>query len=212
MNYFSPFNRYLFKLIAKQTFINSYRPSVISTAIVQINLVNYNAHSPIFIPDNPIFYISEGAEPNTIFGTVYAHDADNDQITYSITSSSQFLINSSTGVLRLAQRLDSLTLSEYFVDVTATDDRSSCQPADTSCKTHSNSTQIKIIVTEINRNAPKFLNEACGKNIPLNESSQITDVLLLTVLDDDRGENGYINILFPSEESRTTGKFFFFCA
>ncbi len=205
LDYFSPFNRYLFKLIAKQAFPDQQRQPVTSTAIVQINLKNDNVHSPIFIPNNQIFYISETAPPNTQFGTVYATDADNDTIKYSITASSQFSIDDSTGVLRLERSFDS-SLSEYIIDVTATDDGSSCSsPTDSSCIKRSNSIKIRIILTAVNKNSPQFLQGICGKNVSLNENNTTRDVVSLVVLDNDRGENGLINIAFPSEQLRTTG-------
>jgi hypothetical protein len=206
LNYFSPFNRYVFKLIAKQTFPGQQRPPVTSTAIVQIDLVNYNVHSPMFIPNNQIFYISEAAQSNTQFGTVYAIDADNDAIGYSITGTGQFSIDRLTGVLRLEQEFDSSVLPEYFVDVIATDDGSSCPPLDFSCTRLSSSTKIQINVTAVNRNSPRFLNQICGKNVSLNENKGPGDIIQLVVFDNDRDENGMIDISFPSEELRTTGK------
>lgn len=206
MDYFLPYNRYSFKLIATQTSSGQQRPPVISTAIIHVNLVNDNAHSPIFIPDNQIFYVSEAIEINEIFGTVYAADADNDNIKYSITASSLFSIDQLTGNLRLAQRFDSSVLSEYSLDVTATDDGSSCLAKDSSCITRSHSTRVQIIVTETNRNSPRFLNAECGKDVSFNENSPNENILSLIVFDNDRGENGRISLSFPSEELRTTGE------
>jgi len=206
LNYFSPFNRYLFKLIAKQSFSDERRPPVTSTAIVQINLKNDNAHAPIFIPDNQTFYISEGAQLHTQFGTVYATDPDNDRITYSITPNNHFSIDPSTGVLRLERTFDSSPSTNYSVNVIATDDGSSCSSTDSSCIKRSNSTNIQISVTEINRNSPQFLNQICGKTIPLIENNTAGEIVTLVVLDNDRGVNGDISISFPSEELRTTGK------
>ncbi|CAM4780128.1 unnamed protein product [Rotaria magnacalcarata] len=201
LNYFSPFNRYLFQIIARQTIPT--RPPVTSIAQVQINLENDNVHDPMFIPENQIFYISETAPVGIQFGTVYATDRDNDDITYTIDCV-QFCIESSTGVLRLEQPLDSSSQSEYSLSVTATDSGSSCllRP---SCYKRTKSIDIRIIVTVVNTKSPRFLNEICGKNVSFDENNkQGQDIASLIVSDSDRGENGLITILFPSEQLRTT--------
>ncbi|UJR08758.1 hypothetical protein I4U23_013015 [Adineta vaga] len=95
LNYFTPYNRYLFNLIATQTYSN--RPSVSSTALVQISLENYNVHPPYFTPSNQTFSVSETAAVGSLFGTVFATDPDGDGITYSMISS-QFSIDATTAV------------------------------------------------------------------------------------------------------------------
>jgi hypothetical protein len=203
-NYFSPYNRYLFNLIATQTYSN--QPQVSSTALVQINLENYNVNAPIFVPSNQTFYISETALVGSSFGTVYATDADNDGIIYSI-SSSQFSINPSTGVLQLQQTFQSSSASQYFVTVTASDDGTSCLPILPACPRFSTTTVITINVTAVNKRSPQFLNQICGSTVSFYENNAIgANITSLTVFDDDRGENGQITIAFPSEQARTTGK------
>jgi hypothetical protein len=204
LNYFSPYNRYLFNLIATQTYSN--QPQVSSTALVQINLENYNVNAPIFVPSNQTFYISETALVGSSFGTVYATDADNDGIIYSI-SSSQFSINPSTGVLQLQQTFQSSSASQYFVTVTASDDGTSCLPILPACPRFSTTTVITINVTAVNKRSPQFLNQICGSTVSFYENNAIgANITSLTVFDDDRGENGQITIAFPSEQARTTGK------
>jgi len=189
----------LFQLIAKQSFDD--RPSTISTAIVQINLENANIHRPIFTPDNQTFYISETAQPGTQFGTVYASDADNDIIIYSITST-QFSIGSLTGVLQLELPFGSSSPTEQYVNVTLSDNNPSCLSSDPSCT----ESTIRIIITAVNKNSPRFLNQICGQNITFYENNTMNqDIQSLVVFDDDRGENGQITISFPSEQLRTTG-------
>jgi hypothetical protein len=204
LNYFSPYNRYLFNLIATQTYYN--RPPVSSTALVQINLQNYNVHAPIFIPANQIFFISETATVGTLFGTVYATDADNDGIIYSI-SSIQFSIDPSTGVLQLQQSFQSSSASQYLVTVTASDDGTSCLPAQALCPRFSTSTTITINVTVVNKQSPQFLNQICGSTVSFYENNAIgANITSITVYDSDRGQNGKITISFPSEQSSTIGE------
>ena len=202
LNYFSPYNRYLFNLIATQTYSN--RPIVSSRALVQLNLENYNVHAPIFTPSNQTFSISETATVGSQFGTVYATDADGDSITYSMTSS-QFSIDASTGVLTLQQTFQSSPASQYFVEVAASDDGSSCLPARAACPRFTTRVTITINVTAVNKRSPQFLNNICGSTASFSENSAAgTNIATITVSDDDRGENGQITISFPSEQSRTT--------
>ncbi len=204
MNYFSPYNRYLFNLIATQTYAN--QPTVSSTALVEINLGNYNVHAPIFIPANQTFFISETALVGSLFGTVYATDADNDGIIYSI-SSTQFSIDPSTGVLQLLTSFQSSSASQYFVTVTGSDDGTSCLPAQALCPRFSTSTTITINVTAVNKQSPQFLNQICGSTVSFYENNPIGfNITTIVVYDGDRGANGQITISFPSEQSRTTGK------
>ena len=202
LNYFSPYNRYLFNLIATQTFAN--RPPTSSSAIVQINLQNDNVNAPVFVPPTQTFSVSETATVPTTFGTVYATDADNDGIVYSIDSP-QFSIDSSTGVLRLQQAFTS-TISQYVVNVTASDDGTSCLPNRQACPRFSTRSTITINVTAVNKQSPQFSNGVCGSNISFSEGNSIGfNVTTLLVTDNDRGENGQITISFPSEQSQTTG-------
>ena len=204
LNYFLPYNRYLFNLIATQSFSN--RPAASSTAIVQINLENNNVHAPIFVPANQTFSISETAGVGSRFGTVYATDADNDSIIYSI-SSSQFSIDPSTGVLQLQQTFLSSAAAQYFVTINASDDGSSCLPARAACPRYFTLATITINVTAVNKQSPQFLNQICGSTVSFSENNAIgANIATITVSDNDRGENGQVTISFPSEQSRTTGE------
>lgn len=205
LNYFSPFNRYLFNLIATQSFSN--RPPASSRAIVQINLENANVNRPVFVPAVQTFSVSETAPVGSIIGTVYATDADNDGIMYSIEGT-QFSINSSTGVLKLERSLLSSSTPQISVTVTAMDDGTSCLPSRPACPGPETRATISIVVTAVNKRSPQFLYQLCGSNVSFTEGNTAgSNVTTLSVYDDDRGENGQITISFPSEQSRTTGNF-----
>lgn len=143
----------------------------------------------------------------TIFGTVYAADADNDGIIYTI-SSSQFAIDRITGVLSLQQTFQSSSAAQYNVTVTAADDGTSCLPTRPACPRFQTSTTITINVTAVNKRSPQFSSGLCGSVAAFDEGNAVgATIATITVFDDDRGENGQITISFPSEQSRTTGKF-----
>lgn len=173
---------------------------------MEINLENANIHSPIFIFDNQNFLISETVQPGTPFGTVYAYDLDNDEIEYEINET-QFSIEPTTGVLRLEKPFDSSSPSQYYVNITASDNRSST-PSCLLCPSKTNSTTITIIVTAVNKNSPRFLEPICGKNISFSENNELgANIVNFTVYDGDRAENGAITLSFPSEQLRTAGDY-----
>jgi hypothetical protein len=179
-----------------------------STALVQINLQNSNVQPPVFVPPNQTFSISETALAGSQFGTVYANDPDNDGIIFAIDSG-PFSIDSSTGVLKLQRVFQASSASQYFVTVTASDDGSSCLPAQALCPRFSTRAIITINVTAVNKQSPQFSHSICGSNISFHESNAVgANIATLVVNDDDRGENGQITISFPSEQSRTTGRLF----
>ena len=163
-------------------------------------------HAPVFVPANQVFSISETATVGTIFGTVYATDADNDGIIYSI-SSNQFAIDRLTGVLQLQQTFQTSSASQYNVTVTAEDDGTSCLPTRSACPRFRTSAIITINVTAVNKRSPSFSGGLCGSAVAFDEGNSIgATIATITVFDDDRGDNGQITISFPSEQSRTTGK------
>ncbi|CAF1053785.1 unnamed protein product [Adineta ricciae] len=202
LSYFVPYYRYLFYLIATQTY--STRPSVSSTALVVINLQNYNVNPPVFIPANQTFFISETATVGSLFGTVYATDPDGDGIVYS-TTSALFSIDATTGSLRLQQSLPSYAASQYFVTVTASDDGSSCLPALPVCPRFSTTTTITINITAVNKQSPIFLNNICGSTVSFYENNAIgANITMMSVYDGDRGANGQVTIVFPSTSTQAT--------
>lgn len=207
MNYFSPYHRYLFELIAIKNRSND-ETQLRSTAIVQINLINDNANKPECRSNNNIFYISEAALPGTSFGTVYALDPDGDSVTYT-SNSSQFSIDPVTGVLKLRREFPRYCNfpCTYFVNITVTDDGSSCALL-SSCAQKSCSMIVEIKVLSENRHSPEFLNPTCnGMPIRLYESTAAnTIVASLLVVDNDRDKNGLIDVIFPPENLRATGK------
>jgi hypothetical protein len=130
-------------------------------------------------------------------------DPDNDGIKYSVTDT-RFSIDQTTGVLRLKRVFLSIPSEEYVdINVTATDDGSSCL-SDSLCRENSNSINVRVIVTAVNRKSPTFLSDICGKEISLRENNNIKEpIISLTVWDEDRGENGIINISFPPKQLLT---------
>ena len=195
LEYFRPFHRYVFELIAKQHYDN--RLPAISTALVQINLKNANVNRPRFVEDTKEFYISETALPGTKFATVYAVDDDNDTIVYSISPNTLFSIDSNTGVLRLDRSIETSPKETYIsVNIAISD------------LLHETHDTFTISITTVNRHSPIFSGSICGGNISLREDVSLEgNVMKLRVIDMDRGKNGEVDIMFPPEQSRTSSKY-----
>ncbi len=88
LDYFLPYSRYLFNLTAIQYYLN--RSPIITNALVQINLQNFNSYPPIILP-NQIFQLMNYQNWYN-FGTIYSYDFDNDHMTYTIDNNIQFSI------------------------------------------------------------------------------------------------------------------------
>ena len=75
------------------------------TALFQVNVDNVNEHSPMFIGDSTASF-AENVTPGTVVFTVTAQDSDNvlnpNDVEYTINDTTNFEINSSTGVITVA--------------------------------------------------------------------------------------------------------------
>ena len=211
MPVFSPLNyslsnhRYVFYITATQSY--PYRPLTSSTAIAQINLVNCNVNTPLFIPLNQTFSISKTAPIGTQFGTILAVDLNNDAIIFTINPpSAQFSINQFTGVLKLDQALQTSTSVQFLLTIVATDDASSCSPDCLNCTQLQSTTTITILIQTANTQAPRFLNQLCGSNLSFSENSPSgTNIATIVAVDNDLGSSGQIVFSFPPIQTQTTG-------
>lgn len=203
LNYLTPFHRYSFTITATQSFPG--RPSVSSTATAQINLGYCNIYAPTFINPNAVFTINAALSVGISFGTMFATDGDKDSVVFSLSASSQFIINRSTGVLSLNQLLSTGSVSSFTLTVTATDvPLSSCASPCPTCTARSTSTTITITVTTANKEPPRFLNQLCGLTFSLPENSPMgTSIIMLTAMDSDLGVNGQISFSFPPDPLQT---------
>ena len=113
---------------------------------VTITINNLNDNAPTFT-SNASFSADEN---QTTIGTVTATDADDDNITYSIsgTDASSLTINSSSGILAFKSAPDYETKSSYSVTVTASDGE------------NSDSQNLTVTINNLNDNAPTFTSNA----------------------------------------------------
>ena len=97
-------------------------PRLTSSVTVVIRLEDINDNAPILV--NPVseVNISESSNIGTVLTRVVASDVDigvNALVSYSLTGSSSFTIDSSTGIVTLASSLDYETRREHTIMVTA---------------------------------------------------------------------------------------------
>ena len=161
-------------------------PQTSNTTLVTLNLIDINDNPPVFSQNAYMQPISELTPVNTNVLTVSAQDADeglNKQLSFSLSGSSAFTINSSSGEIYTAIPLDRETQSVYSFQVQAVD---SGTPALSSTAT------VEITLEDENDNPPIF--EERQYNIMILEQSplqQPVDVLL--AVDADSGSNAEIS-------------------
>ena len=90
--------------------------------------------------------VPEGSPVETFVAVIHAIDQDNPSVTYDASSSSEFKIEASTGVIRTKRKLDRANGDRKFLlHVTASDDRGKTSHA-----------IVNIDVTSAHNSAPKF--------------------------------------------------------
>ncbi|XP_049837416.1 fat-like cadherin-related tumor suppressor homolog isoform X3 [Schistocerca gregaria] len=149
---------------------------------VLVEVLNQNDNTPM--TTEPVYYpqMAEGSPPGTPVLRITASDHDRDpsqKLSFRISAGNPdnlFVIDSDTGVIKTtSRRLDRETMAEHILEVTVSDNGT--PPL-------SSTTQVVVIVTDINDHAPEFtertlykvtIPESAGKDIPLfqNETEEL---------------------------------------
>lgn len=134
-------------------------PRLSSTALLEIVVTDTN-ELPVF--SQPVYsaVLSENLALGTSFIQVVASDPDsgtNAEVQYSIHPQQTFTIDPTTGTVLLSQSLDFEQVQSYAVTLRAVD---SGTPPFTA------SAQLTVEVTDINDNAPEFLEQAYTASVP----------------------------------------------
>ena len=125
-------------------------PQLVNLTSVTITVLDINDNSPSFSLPAYSSVVSEDAPLGFSVLSVIAVDPDNGvngTIVYSVSGTSAFSVNSSTGELVTANSLDRETLASYNFTVTARDEGS---------PSLSSSTAVTITVADSNDHAPQF--------------------------------------------------------
>ncbi|XP_014167089.1 protocadherin beta-15-like, partial [Geospiza fortis] len=160
---------------------------------VEVTLVDINDHSPVFPNDRVTFKILETSEPGSRFPLEVARDLDIGRNTvqdYSISPETEyFTVSYGTGItgkksleLVLEKPLDREKQAEMGFSVIAVDGGS---------PPRSGTTEINVVILDVNDNAPKFTQEEYIGKI-LENMPEGSVVLTVLANDPDAGVNGDI--------------------
>ena len=167
---------------------------LVDTATVFINVSDANTYRPIFQGTPYQIRVDESTAVGTSIFSVVATDQDsgeNARITYTLDENEAFQIDPDTGELTIKKPLDRETSPGYTLTVTASDNG---RPR------RSDTTDIEVVVADINDNAPKFLKVAYEGRV-MEDAITGTSILTISATDDDIGLNGRIRYTFEDGDS-----------
>lgn len=170
-----------------------------SAVTVRVDIADVNDNAPQWPQDPITIQISESTEVGSSLYNFSATDADsgsNGELRYSLLRQFPgrdiFKIDSLTGTLLLVNPVDYEQLQEHTIVVKVTD-----QPLNAS-EQLSSSVTARIIITDANDNAPKFVVPSTP-NVFMSESAIIgTPIIHLVAIDEDSGDNGRVTYVITS--------------
>eukprot|EP00079_Xenopus_tropicalis_P023299 XP_012815600.1 PREDICTED: protocadherin alpha-13-like [Xenopus tropicalis] len=175
---------------------------------IEIQVLDMNDNSPVFPEDINILKIVESSVPGAQFPLEAAYDPDvgsNSLCLYDLSPKDLFSIESPSKdnkskslVLVLNQALDREKQASHLLTLTA---------ADCGTPKRSGTTQIRILVQDVNDNAPTFRHPIYRVSIPENYAVGSL-IVVLKATDLDEGENGVIEYSFSSIGSRSVKQLF----
>lgn len=164
-------------------------PTLSGFATVTINVTDKNDNPPVFNVSSFQATIPESSDIASFVVKIQAEDADlgsNARISYFITSSndmSAFAIDTDTGVISINKKLDRENISNYLLKCVAIDHG---QP-----KLSSMPVAVHVSLSDVNDNAPAFLQSAYAVNVSEDVTSG-TVVEEVVAVDPDAGLNGTV--------------------
>ncbi|XP_015340703.1 protocadherin beta-7 [Marmota marmota marmota] len=170
------------------------KPFQIFRAELQVR--DINDHSPVFLDKEILLKISESTNPGAAFPLESAQDSDvgtNSLSNYTISPNAYFHVNVHVGgegnllpELILDQALDREEIPELSLTLTALDGGSPGR---------SGTTLLRILVVDVNDNAPEFVQSLYKVQVP--ENSRVGSlVVTVSARDLDTGSNGEIVYAF----------------
>ncbi|CAN8189757.1 unnamed protein product [Coccothraustes coccothraustes] len=175
---------------------------------VEVDLEDINDHSPVFQKEVVTFKIPETSEPGSRFPLEAARDLDIGSNTvqgYSISPENEYFSvsygshseNDRSVELTLEKQLDREEQAELSFILSAVDGGS---------PPRSGSTQVNIVVLDVNDNSPVFRQKIFVGKV-LENSPEGTVVLTVLAADPDAGVNGDITYEFSQAVSQTDNPF-----
>ncbi|XP_031561240.1 protein dachsous-like [Actinia tenebrosa] len=173
-------------------------PSFTDSVTVYVTVQDENDNPPKFIGAPYRMEVKEDASFGTSVGRVSAVDADdgpNGMITYSIlqgNSEQKFNINPSSGVISVQKSLDREQTAQYTLSVQAKD---SGKPVP-----QSTSTNIQVVIQDVNDHSPSFEREIFYGQIR-EDASIGSSVLQVKAVDRDEGANAKLTFSLSGKGS-----------
>uniref|UniRef100_A0A915HH22 Cadherin domain-containing protein n=1 Tax=Romanomermis culicivorax TaxID=13658 RepID=A0A915HH22_ROMCU len=171
------------------TVLDNGKPPLSTSTELEIVIDDFNDNYPIFQKPNYTVSIPEDLPIGTSFLQVSANDNDsgqNGRLSYAILTAENdgkdFYVDPSSGVLRVNKSLDREKVAEYNLTLIASDKGS---PPLTS------STIVRILLDDINDNAPKFDKDVYDILVPENSLLE-SKIFTLKAHDPDYGKNAQI--------------------
>ncbi|KAF5281948.1 hypothetical protein FQA39_LY00472 [Lamprigera yunnana] len=167
-----------------------------SAVTVRVDIIDVNDNAPQWSQDPITILVAEGTEVGASVFNFTATDTDsksNGELRYSLVNqypdSKSFSIDTLTGALLLSTPLDYEKLTEYTIIVKATDQ---CLNVSERLST---SVTARIIVTDANDNAPKFVIPT-SSNVIVSDSVTLGEVVTrIVAVDKDNGDNGRVTYI-----------------
>lgn len=143
-------------------------PPGTASAQVNITIINVDDNVPVFETSSQASKIREDVAVGTRVVRLNATDADGNELMFDILSGNTggaFEIHNSSGLIRVAAKLDREKIATYHLAVRATDRGG-----------HSVTHNATILVIDVNDNAPMFTQPSYSKDIMENLPSGMTFV------------------------------------
>ncbi|KAL2779022.1 protocadherin alpha-1 isoform 1 precursor [Daubentonia madagascariensis] len=167
------------------------KPELEGTVQLLITVLDVNDNAPLFDQAVYRFHLLETTANGTLVTTLNASDADegvNGEVVFSFDSGispniqEKFKVDSSSGEIRLIDKLDYEETKSYEIQVKAVDKGS--PPMSNHCK-------VLVKVLDVNDNAPELA--ITSLSLPIREDAPLSTVIaLITVSDLDSGVNGQV--------------------
>uniref|UniRef100_A0A0N5A395 Cadherin n=1 Tax=Parastrongyloides trichosuri TaxID=131310 RepID=A0A0N5A395_PARTI len=179
----------LSKHVLKVTAFERLDPSIISSVLVIVDVIDVQDNAPVFERTSYFAEIREDAPIGTTILSIFAQDKDsgeNGKVEYFIqpsVGSDHLKINSHSGVIQTAKKLDREELSLIRFKVFAKDH---------GIPSFNASAYVEISILDINDNVPTF--DKSEYHVYINENEIIPYSLIkLNVTDEDAEENGKVH-------------------
>ena len=175
------------------TVYDSGTPQLNATAVLTVELLDFNDNTPIFEQSAYAFTLTENLPISTSIGRVRANDIDQQNISYSLNNTELFSIDLVSGEIFSAVEFDREELVTHPIIAVATDDGQDVQ--------RSAEVAVNITILDVNDVTPSFTNSTYYIFL-LENTTTSTSILTVDAEDSDYAENGsFAYFIVPGNDS-----------